>query len=217
MQPSKLLSRCLQAHAVLNKSDAAMIAQPRDRVLRYPDGVVRTIRYPTPPNPGRSALTVSRSSHDEEEDDDDFVICGERDSGCLIVSSYETERMLPGAAPGGILWGDEQIESPQAAAQQAARRAEQDAIGARTSTSLPSSPAELLKLLQSDAYKADRAALGERVAASFKLLTGSPWLAPMPLFLLSVRRPNAESASTYTLPTTTRQVCAKSALAITLC
>lgn len=84
---------------------------PQDRVLRYPDGHVRTIRYPSPASPEYSEPEPSAGDADSAGSAAPaWRICGENDTSCVLLGSYDTDSTLPGAAPVGDLWADEAHE-----------------------------------------------------------------------------------------------------------
>jgi hypothetical protein len=201
----------------------------QDRVLRYPDGLVRTIRYPEPRNiysaqPHTSAL----DTFDADEHDADlpgWVICGEHDSGCTLAADYELDSSLPGAAPVGVLWGDE-VDARQTGSAGVARRVaitepqSSDSMPShdveampqpwsatqRSTSALPDSPAAFLRFLQSDTFKRQQQDEQARVAGSYELLTGSPWVESRQLTVLALRRGGAEHPTVYTLPTSMPRV-----------
>lgn len=117
--PTLRTTHTARAQRPLRDRRFALSHQPintQDRVLRYPDGVVRTIRYPVP-----AQYPTSAPPADAEADAPDraaspisaaeWHICGENDVGCLLVAAYDVDSSLPGAAPVGDLWGDERRES----------------------------------------------------------------------------------------------------------
>jgi hypothetical protein len=224
------------ATARTSSTSHARLPSDGDRVLRYPDGAIRTIRYPdvATSSTGQSSFTAAPLADldplDSIDDHPGWVICGDRDAGCLVLGD-DSDSSLPGAAPVGVLWGDEsspstseplplhpstsapraQLPSTKAATATAPKNAPQ-ALPALLSdesaaSSLPGSPAALLRFLQSDGYRRQQEELTALVLGSFKLLFGSPWVAPRPVHVLEVQRKSQEHASMYTLPTRMPQVC----------
>jgi hypothetical protein len=91
---------------------------PQDRVLRYPDGHVRTIRYPSPDSQEYSEPEPSAVDADVDAAGSAapaWRICGDNDISCGLIGSYDTDSTLPGAAPVGDLWADETHAQGQAA------------------------------------------------------------------------------------------------------
>jgi hypothetical protein len=178
-------------------------------VLRYPDGLERTIRYPAS---AQSEAEADSFVEDTDEDSPGWVICGDNDPGCIMAED-DVESALPGAAPVGTLWSDERstslpaarnnhdVEEPQAgvAVQQSSR------VGMAASA-LPDSPAELLRLLNSDAYKRQQQSEAAQIRRSFSLLTECPWAVPRQLSVLALQRPGQEHPAMYTLPATLQRV-----------
>ena len=125
-----------------------------ERVLRYPDGHVRRIRYPVPQNDDQPSATLCQepSTVGYVSQDEDF--------------DAEAWKSLGTWAP----------ETPS-----------HEAIETRKHpTSMPSSPAELLRLLTSDAYRAAEDSRSRQAAESYSILEGCPWPIPRPLFILAL-------------------------------
>ena len=184
-----------------------------DRVLRYPDGLERTIRYPAPSALSQAEQRVEQDSYDTDADTPGWVICGDHDAGCMVADDGDST--LPGAAPVGALWGDER----QASA--AALRTDHDVAAHPASISdaapqssrlgtgagaLPNSPAELLRLLQSADYQRQRQEEAAHVSDSFTLLTECPWAVPRQLSVIALRRRGQEHPAMYTLPASLQKV-----------
>ncbi len=147
-----------------------------ERVLRYPNGHVRLIRYPAPP---REAVAVSQDALDEDYTD-----------SWETLNVWKSETRLAGskrrAGPSRT-----QATSQQQAVLEA-RQSLRDDNSSGTSTSaskgpqapnpnpemnappkkqatMPASPMELLRYLNSPEYKASQAALWERVRGSYEV------------------------------------------------
>ena len=218
-----------------------------DRILRYPDGVVRTIRYPSSAPVASQAATLRSEASDPAGADADspgWTICGEHDAGCTLAADYELDSSLPGAAPVDTLWGmqpncyddsatprtnhDAQSaaadsepstqSSPHSATRDAdsapSRVHELDQLDRSDVSSMPDSPAEFLRFLQSDDYKKKQQEEQELVRGSYELLTGSPWVTSRQLSVLALQQVDEEHPTVYTLPTSMPRV--RSMLAVLL-
>jgi hypothetical protein len=198
-------------------------------VLRYPDGLVRTIRYPEPRSIYSAQPHTSTSDAiDADEADADlpgWVICGEHDAACTLAVDYELDSSLPGAAPVGVLWGDEvnahhndsaggarmfateELQSSDSMPSHDVELVPQpESPTERNTSALPDSPASFLRFLQSDEFKRQQQEEKARVAGSYELLTGSPWVESRQLTVLALRRGGAEHPTVYTLPTSMPRV-----------
>ena len=203
------------------------------RVLRYPDGLVRTIRYPEQSlsellDLAQAAGTADAAAEqDTDVDAPGWVICGETDAGCQVAPDYDFEEGLPGAAPTGALWVDElELAEPEASA---AARSNHDAHSAHTvdsyplsseectetlqsdsfrasSSTLPDSPAAFLRYVQSDEYKRQQQSEAAQVQDSFTVLTSCPWVLPRQLSVLALAQDGSEHPTMYTLPTSIAKV-----------
>ncbi|CAD7699879.1 unnamed protein product [Ostreobium quekettii] len=138
-----------------------------ERVLRYPDGVVRRIRYPR-------------------------VEGAEEERGGMVAGHLGYQRELSWDVPG--LWGSVPLRD---AGESAKRKGLEEAKRSK----LPESPAELLRYLRSEEYRAAERELQKRIRDSYEILEGCPWVAPRPLYVLAFRQPNREEPMTYTLRT----------------
>ena len=194
----KTLPLC--ASAVNSRWNRATV--PFERILRYPDGAVRTIRYPMP----QDAKADAEFEDFWESDEDSWGVCRENDDACQN-SFVSVEDALPGSAPHGLLWADEIRVMLDAAASR--HDSVVDALSSRGGSSavssaakeLPSSPAALLAFLQSPDYKREKEILQQRINASYCILTGCPWVEPKPVAVIASRKAGQEYAMTYTLPT----------------
>lgn len=187
------------------------------RVLRYPDGRVRTIRYPVPSGSPISSVGVEGMGAQPwpqpqptspPSPEGDWHICSELDESCSFDPGFTDQVDLPGAAPVEEIWGakpgaarTESQESP-APSVHPPEKGPIEEFGA-----LPSSPAALLKYLKSDKFAAERKKLQDKVEGSYEILHGCPWLSPRPLYCISVDKEGQEHPSTYTLPVAADQVC----------
>eukprot|EP00892_Ulva_mutabilis_P005700 jgi/Ulvmu1/3501/UM162_0008.1 len=165
-----------------------------DRILRYPDGAVRTIRYPDDPV-AQSGVETAGS----EGAPSDWHICGENDSSCTFSPNFDDESSLPGAAPVEQLWGtvapSKQVPPADKEATPFLEEFDQ----------LPASPAALLEFLASDAYRQAQGAHTDQVHESFKILHGCPWVAQRPLLTVAVPQRSREEPAAYTLPVAVQQ------------
>lgn len=164
-----------------------------DRILRYPDGAVRTIRYPDSVQQQSTPQSVSTT----ESLTSDWHICGENDSGCAFDPNFDDECSLPGAAPVEQLWGTAAPGTTKPAEKESQLRDEFD--------QLPSSPAALLEFLASDEYMQAQQAQTARIKQSFKVLHGCPWVAQRPLLTVVVPQRGKDEPAAYTLPVAVEQ------------
>lgn len=74
-------------------------------------------------------------------------------------------------------------------------------------SAIPSSPAALLQLLQSDRYQQQQQERARLISGSWRILTGCPWVASRSLHVIAVVKPGSELVVAYTLPTCTQKVC----------
>lgn len=131
-----------------------------ERILRYPNGDTRRIRYPvdeTEEEPegdliGEDLFWVTSDSHDE--------------SGVEAASSTTT------------------IDEP------------------KRQTELPTSPAELIRYLNSEEYREAQRDLRRKIRDSYQIMEGCPWVCSRPLYLIAIKNQEGrEDPLTYTLPT----------------
>ena len=185
------------------------------RVLRYPDGRVRTIRYPVPSCSPISSVGVARMGAQPwpqppspPSPEGDWYICSELDDSCTFDPGFTDHVDLPGAAPVEEIWGakpDKAHPGSHDRPSGATRAPKMDPV--EEFGALPSSPAALLEYLSSDRFSSERQKLQDKVAASYEILHGSPWLYPRPLYCIAIRKDGQEHASTYTLPVAAEKVC----------
>lgn len=154
-----------------------------ERVLRYPDGRERRIRYPALP-PTSSAVLEEQQ---EEVLDYRFSTCEELGECWETCEAYRLAGQAAGHAG-------------------TAERATPPAVPHREQ--LPESPMELLRLLTSDAHRAAQRDLWEKVRRSYEVMEGCPWVTPRPVFVLACAQPggggggdDAESGLAYSLRT----------------
>ncbi|KAL4437392.1 hypothetical protein ABPG75_004531 [Micractinium tetrahymenae] len=150
-----------------------------ERVLRYPDGKERRIRYPLPPA--------------EDPRSEDLT------DGCWADSCWEPREAWRGsfAASAGSCGLAPPPPAPAPAtaapAQPASFVPEKPAEPERPR--MPSSPMELLRYLNSPEYRQAQEEQWARVRGSYEVLDQVPWVAPKPLYLLTVEQaPPAGSA-----------------------
>lgn len=185
--------RCVGAGA----HSSTAVRPTYDRILRYPDGAVRTIRYPdcVSQQPTTESTTINEASLA------DWHICGENDSSCTFDPNFDAECSLPGAAPVEELWGVNASATKPAPAEK-----ELDYGSSDKHDQLPDSPAALLEFLASDEYRQAQHAQQDRIRTSFKVLHGCPWVAPRPLLTVVLPQRGREEPSAYTLPVAIEQV-----------
>lgn len=168
-----------------------------DRILRYPDGAVRTIRYPD----SVSQRPTSEHTTAIEASISDWHICGENDSSCTFDPNFDDECFLPGAAPVEQLWG-----ATAPGTQPAPAEKDLDYHRSDKFDQLPDSPAALLEFLASDEYRQAQEAQQDRIRNSFKVLNGCPWVAQRPLLTVVVPQRGRDEPAAYTLPVAIEQV-----------
>lgn len=142
-----------------------------ERILRYPDGRERRIRYPVP--------------------SEDPTICGGDEWETRNVwkaSRTRTASKLPSRPT---------PPQPTAVPKPAAPPPPPD----RPPESIPDSPLALLRFLTSDAHKEARRREWEEVKASYEILQGCPWPVPRPLYVIAARQPGSDAGLTHTLRT----------------
>ncbi|PSC68534.1 hypothetical protein C2E20_7868 [Micractinium conductrix] len=139
-----------------------------ERVLRYPDGRERRIRYPLPP--------AEEPSSEDLTDGCWADTCWVPRAAWLGMASAADGGAVLAAAPAG----------PQQQQQPAAFAPDKPAEPERSR--MPSSPMELLRYLNSPEYQAAQAEQWARVRGSYEVLDQVPWVAPKPLYLLAVEQ-----------------------------
>ena len=142
-----------------------------ERILRYPDGRERRIRYPVP--------------------SEDPTICG--------AEEWETRNASKAARARKNSQITTRVASPQPAAP--SQPSTPPAAPEQPPDTIPDSPLALLRYLTSDAHKEARRREWEEVQASYEILQGCPWPAPRPLYVLAARQPGSEAGLTHTLRT----------------
>jgi hypothetical protein len=166
-----------------------------ERVLRYPDGRERRIRYPVPSDDG-STVNASLDS-------------------CGVVEEWETRNAYKAASKGKTMstTATSQIVTPvnpQEPGFSPTPPSEQDqsdelllpaAPPAISPEPFPDSPLALLRYLNSDAHKESQKQEWEEVKNSFEILQGCPWPLPRPVYVLAARQADNEAGLTHTLRT----------------
>jgi len=148
---------------------------PTKRVLRYPDGHERVIRYPEPNYEGQGYAGGLAPDSISSDATDGFYSAGE--DGILIgVPAEDPQALFP------------------------PRLVDSETTDEKVSE-VPDSPAEFLKMATSADLMEERRAMLAAAEASYKLLDGCPWLEPRPLYVMAVREEGQESGEMYTLRT----------------
>ncbi|KAL4537673.1 hypothetical protein Ndes2437B_g08781 [Nannochloris sp. 'desiccata'] len=160
-----------------------------ERILRYPDGRERRIRYPVPSEDGCN-VNASLDS-------------------CGIVEEWETHNAYK-AARGGLSTNTSPIVtpvnpqqpdfSPPPSEQNPMEQLPVAPTGA-PSEPFPDSPLALLRYLNSDAHRDAQHKEWEEVQNSYEILQGCPWPVPRSVYVLAARQPGNEAGLTYTLRT----------------
>lgn len=209
---SFLVCRVHARFSLRSAGNASLGMRTGERLIRYIDGTERLIRYP---NPAQQRPTPSLPPYnDDVADTDSWRICGEHDVGCSVAPSADFDVSLPGCAPIDALWG-EAPESQPAPAEHASAAGHdahntglaalplEDTVPSSSATAgseLPDSPAELLRLLQSDQFKQQRHELQAQLVESYTVLSECPWPVPRQLTLLAVQQRDHDNPTMYTLP-----------------
>lgn len=151
-----------------------------ERVLRYPNGDERRIRYPLPPS--------------EDLRSEDLT------DGCWADSCWEPRAQWLGLAGGA--GGDVQARAaaataavPQQAPAPGGFLPQQQPPAEPERSQLPASPMELLRYLNSPEYQRSQEEVWARVRGSYEVLDAVPWVAPRPLYLLATEQQEQPSAS----------------------
>jgi hypothetical protein len=157
-----------------------------ERVLRYPDGRERRIRYPVPSEDG-SNVNASLDS-------------------CGIVEEWET-RDASKASRSGLTATATQIATPVNPQEPVdfsppeQEVLDQLPVAAPAPQPFPDSPLALLRYLNSDEHRESQKREWEEVQNSYEILQGCPWPVPRPVYILAARRADDEAGLTHTLRT----------------
>lgn len=152
-----------------------------ERLLRYPDGRVRCIRYPSISaesdiQPDQFDVTIS---YEEDWDSDHW---DDIDWAWDVTSQWD--RPSPSS-----------LATPAASRQSAEGHAPSKARHTFTS------PADLLRTLNSEGYLQAQLEEMQKVKDSYEVHTGCPWVQSRPVFVLIQQQPNSDVPLTYTLRT----------------
>jgi hypothetical protein len=198
--------------------------RPRERVLRYPNGLERRIRYPDPPEGAAASAAAASSSgssgalatldapscdpvcdaffdfsegaaSDFGENEAWDALAGWRGGQAVEANDRGAESDAGGAAPAGAA----APEAARPAPANAPAEAPADAPARRGAGSFDS-PLELLRYYTSDAQQAAARREWEETCASYDILAGCPWPAPRSLFVLAaLAAAEGAAARTHTL------------------
>ncbi|GMH42053.1 hypothetical protein BSKO_09972 [Bryopsis sp. KO-2023] len=131
-----------------------------ERILRYPNGDTRRIRYP-----------VDESEEEPEGDlrvDDLFWVTSDSIDESVVEAASSTTT----------------TDEP------------------KRHTELPTSPAELIRYLNSEGYREAQRNLRKKIKGSYQIMEGCPWVRSRSLYLVAIKnREGREDPLTYTLPT----------------
>lgn len=142
-----------------------------ERILRYPDGRERRIRYPVP--------------------SEDATLCG--------GDEWETRNAWKAARARTTSQLPSRPTPPQPAAPR--KPAAPPPPPDRPPESIPDSPLALLRFLTSDAHKEAQRREWEEVKGSYEILQGCPWPVPRPLYVIAAHQPGSDAGLTHTLRT----------------
>lgn len=153
-----------------------------ERILRYPDGKERRIRYPVV----------------EDEPDSRSRVVSHREVDCSITPDSH------GCEPDWEIprYSDRFWQETGADGGQVTRPARKNVEKAASKTAaLPSTPGDLLRYFSSDAYKQAQKEQWERVRNSYEVLEGCPWVLPRAVYVLAVAQAGRDDPLTFTLRT----------------
>lgn len=148
------------------------------RVLRYPDGYERVLRYP---KDKKKVVANRASSTMAEEHHSSWDIAGARTAG-------EEAEPKPSAS------NFEQVQAVHRAEE------EEEATLVETPSSIPNTPTELLRKQRSEEFLLSRKLEWDYVKSSYEVLDACPWPEPRPVWVLGSLDPTGE-AQTFTLRT----------------
>lgn len=156
-------------------AEAGAAGEVYERVLRYPDGKERRIRYPAPPaqDPRFEDLT----------------------DGCWADTCWEPRAAWCGlwAPPSNAGSNATSPPAPTGSAATTPAAFAPDKPKEAERPRMPSSPMELLRYLNSPEHQAAQREQWARVRGSYEVLDQVPWVAPKPLYLLAVEQPPSAS------------------------
>ena len=159
-----------------------------ERVLRYPDGRERRIRYPVPREEENGSCMDSGDLHE-------------------TLNVWKSRGHSPGSLNSRNMTNsssEDIVNMLKGSSKHPFTETGSSKVGLGTGkdeTELPDSPLALLRLLTSPEYKEAQNKMIEDVRNSYDILNGAPWPAPRPLFLLATVQPNREEWMTHTLRT----------------
>ena len=171
-------------------------AHSHERVLRYPDGRERRIRYPVPSSDENSQLSNATATAADEDWETRNVWKARRAAALAAMNTrqqqqqerrqqqqqqHHHEKTLP----------TEPTAPPEADPQQPPP----------STADYLSSPLALLRYLTSDAHKEEQRRERADVERSYEILQGCPWPIPRPLYVLAARQQGTDTGLTHTLRT----------------
>lgn len=152
-----------------------------ERVLRYPDGYERRIRYPISDDVPLATL----SSHETATTEDyltDYVSQDE-DFDPNTWTTYAIWNSTTTMATADINTAPPLIKHTDTHP----LPTQPDPTEKKKNNNIPLSPLALLRLMTSDAYKTEECRIMQDIASSYTILAdGCPWPVPRPLYILSV-------------------------------
>ncbi|KAK9817731.1 hypothetical protein WJX72_001359 [[Myrmecia] bisecta] len=177
--------RCSRSSSTLLVTAAQQAEQgaAQERVLRYPDGKERRIRYPVLQQQKAQAVEETgwpcnpMTSYAEEWDPERWNSWDTPDLWDQQTAAGRVQRSAP----------DPQHVEPAPREQQGA--------------GMPISPAEFMRQFASPAYVQAQKQLWASVRGSYEILEGSPWVQSRPVFVLAVQQTGRDSSAAYTLRT----------------
>jgi len=144
-----------------------------ERILRYPDGRERRIRYPVP-------------------SDDAPIAAIDAGEDWITLNAWKASR----GAPSGYRREEESLVLP------ASPPESQPQVQEPPGGEIPlASPLALLRFLTSDAHREAQRSEWNEVCASYDILHGCPWPVPRPLYILAVLQPDNDIGVGHTLRT----------------
>ncbi|KAI8107102.1 hypothetical protein M9434_001747 [Picochlorum sp. BPE23] len=157
-----------------------------ERVLRYPDGHERRIRYPCPMAEEMIVGDVQGHVCDLEEEEEEETSVAEASIDVEYRGDVGTwNRTFEDSWDGSSVVGDEVFINKE----------EEDGLPTQ-------SPLELLRFVMSDAYKEKQKNEYEEVKNSFDICHGCPWPVPKAVYTLAVQDARAAAAARVYAPRT---------------
>ncbi|KAL0021964.1 hypothetical protein WJX77_000337 [Trebouxia sp. C0004] len=175
----------IQAHTVDRTAYSQKVKQGsgNERVLRYPDGRVRCIRYP-----------LTTTDNEIQSDHVDVTVSYEED--------WDPDRWddIDWPWDTASLWEDAGSSTAAVVTPLPSQPAHEFILQQKTRHTF-NSPADLLRTLNAAGYMQAQQDLLQEVQNSYEIHTGSPWIQSRPVFVLVQQQAHSDVPVTYTLKT----------------